>query len=50
MPGFLGAILSSKLANLRELQTDYGLEDAYDLFEVITIDRYNEILGNDHRN
>jgi hypothetical protein len=49
-PGFLkyaniepltGAIVSLKLATLHECQTVYGMEDAYDLLEIATVDAKN---------
>jgi hypothetical protein len=33
--------VSSKLATLHELSTVYGIEDVYDLLEVIAVDAYN---------
>jgi len=30
---------------LHELQTVYGLEDAYDLLEIADVDAYNEALA-----
>ena len=44
MPYLIGRLISSKLATLKELQTDYSLEDAYNLFEVLTVDNYNDQL------
>ena len=38
-------IVSRKLATLAELQTIYGLEDAYDLLEIIHVDNHNESLA-----
>jgi hypothetical protein len=32
---------------LHELQTVYGLEDAYDLLEIVQVDRYNEALAHE---
>lgn len=37
----IGALVSAKIATLTELQTVYGLEDAYDLLEVLTVDAHN---------
>lgn len=42
----IGAATSSKLATLHELQTVYGLEDAYNLIEVMMVDNYNQALAN----
>jgi hypothetical protein len=41
----IGAIVANKQATLHELQTVYTLEDAYDLFEIIAVTRYNEFLA-----
>lgn len=35
-------IVSSGKATLAELQTVYGLEDLYDLIEVVNVDAYNQ--------
>lgn len=42
MPRIIGTLVSSKLATLAELQTVYGVEDAYDLLEVLSVDVHNE--------
>jgi hypothetical protein len=34
--------LSHKMATLAEMQTVYGLEDVYDMLEVIMVDNYNQ--------
>lgn len=38
-------MIGSGRATLIELQTVYGLEDAYDLLEIAQIDGYNEYLA-----
>lgn len=38
-------MISSRLATLNELQTVLGVEDLYDLIEVIAVDRYNQMLA-----
>lgn len=38
-------IVSRRLATLAELQTIYGVEDAYTLLEVGAVDDYNEALA-----
>lgn len=42
MPKAIGAVVSSRLATLLELQTIYGMGDLYDLLEVIHVDVYNQ--------
>lgn len=37
--------MSGKLATLHELQTVYGVNDLYDMLEIITIDALNRIIG-----
>lgn len=41
VPAVIGALISSRIASLHELSTVYGLKDAYDMLEVITVDDYN---------
>jgi hypothetical protein len=41
-------IVSNGRATLAELQSVYGLEDAYDLLEIIQVDAYNEELARKH--
>ena len=43
--GFIAAIITERFATLNELKTIYSLEDAYDLWEVIMVNRYNEYLA-----
>lgn len=40
--GFIGAIISEGKATLQELKTIYSLEDAFLMWEVIAINRFNE--------
>lgn len=42
-PIYLGIIISRKLATLHELDTVYGVEDAYNLLEIISVNNANEI-------
>lgn len=42
MPPVIGTLVSARLATLHELQTVYGVEDAYNLLEVLKIDMHNE--------
>lgn len=44
-PQSVGVVIGSRLATLHELETVYGLEDMYDLLEVVEIDAYNERLA-----
>jgi hypothetical protein len=41
----IGAVISGRLATLLELQTVYGLEDLYNLAEVLIVDVYNRRLA-----
>lgn len=43
--GILGVLVSKKMATLNDLQTVYSLEDAYLLYEIITVDNYNERIS-----
>jgi hypothetical protein len=38
-------VVGARLATLRELDTVYGLEDMYDLLEILTVERHNERLA-----
>ena len=42
----IGTLLSKRMATLHELDTVYGVQDVYDMLEVITIDDYNNALAN----
>jgi len=37
----LASLIGKKLATLHELQTVYSMKDAYNLYEVVTVDSYN---------
>jgi hypothetical protein len=43
--GFIGSIIAEKQATLDELRTVYSLEDAFILWEIISIRKYNEWLA-----
>jgi hypothetical protein len=42
VPRTIGAVISSGKATMAELETVLGIEDVYDLLEIITIDAYNK--------
>jgi hypothetical protein len=46
--GFVAAIIADGKATLNELRTIYTLEDAFLMWEVIAISRYNEYLAVEH--
>jgi len=39
----LGVLISRKFATLHELDTVYGVEDAYNMIEIICVDNANEL-------
>jgi hypothetical protein len=41
VPLLIGALVSSRAATLAELQSVYGIEDAYNLLEIGAVDGYN---------
>lgn len=41
-PGIIATLVSARLATLHELDTAYGVKDAYDLLEIHMIDQANE--------
>ena len=43
--GFIGALIAEGKASLNELKTVYTLEDAFYMWEVIAVTRYNEFLA-----
>ena len=44
LPGCVGIPVSRNLATLHEMQTVYGLSDAYELMEIIAVDGHNQRL------
>ena len=44
VPRLIGALVSARMATLHELQTVYGVQDAYDMLEVQTVDAHNDHL------
>lgn len=50
MPGIIGALVSGKMAKLIDLQTVYGAKDAYDLLEIMLVDRHNDEVMREHGN
>lgn len=42
----IGAVVSSGLATLSELQTIYGTEDAYDILEIASVNAHNRRVLN----
>ena len=45
---FIATIVGDGKATLNELNTVYSYEDAYTLWEIIVINRYNEYLAYEH--
>jgi hypothetical protein len=42
VPRLVGTLISAKLATLHELQTVYGVADAYNMLEVLKVDLHNQ--------
>lgn len=42
VPRVIGTLISARVATLRELQTVYSVEDAYNMLEIINVDHHNE--------
>lgn len=42
----IGAVVSSRLASLHELDTIYGVADVYDMLEILAVDGYNQSVAN----
>ncbi|WP_347558577.1 transcription elongation factor GreA [Robbsia sp. KACC 23696] len=45
VPRTIGTVISSGKATLAELETVLGMEDVYDLLEIIAIDAYNKQIA-----
>jgi hypothetical protein len=41
VPPSIGAVISSRLASMAELDTVLGAEDLYTLLEILVVDNYN---------
>lgn len=46
VPRTIGAVISSRLATMAEIETVLGMEDIYDLLEIITVDAHNKQIAN----
>lgn len=44
MPRLVAAVIQSGKATLHECQTVYGLEDLYDIMEVVVVAAHNDAL------
>jgi len=42
-------LISSGVAKLHELDTVYGIKDAYDMLEIVCIDNYNRAIASQPR-
>jgi 4-diphosphocytidyl-2C-methyl-D-erythritol kinase len=42
----IGAVISSRMATLHELDTVYGLLDLHDMLEVLAVDAQNSVVVN----
>ncbi len=42
VPPVIGTLVSARVATLAELQTVYGLEDVYNMLEILKVDNHNE--------
>lgn len=42
----IGALVSTRTASLWELQTHYGVKDAYDMLEILSVDGHNQRVMN----
>jgi len=46
VPQSIGIVISSRMANLHDLQSIYGMEDVYDMLEVLNVDSHNQEVAN----
>jgi hypothetical protein len=49
VPRVIGAVVSARMATFHELDTVYGLNDVYDMWEILRVDAYNQRLLNKDR-
>jgi len=49
VPFTIGAVISARLATMVELETVLGMEDVYDLLEILSVDAYNKQLASETR-
>jgi hypothetical protein len=49
VPRTIGAVVSSRLASLVELDTVLGVEDLYALLEVISVDAHNQRIASQQK-
>lgn len=42
VPRTIAMAINAKVATLHEMQTIYGLEDVYDMLEVVSVNNHNE--------
>ena len=47
VPPIIGTVIKSKLATLHELETVYGLEGLFDLYEIVLVKVANEQIMDD---
>lgn len=45
----IGAVVSAKMATMRELDENYSLEDVYDMLEVVAVDAHNRRIVDKRR-
>ena len=45
VPRTIGTLVSARLATLHELDTIYGIEDVYQMLEIVSVDSYNKYLA-----
>jgi len=46
VPQIVALLVSNKIATLAELDTVYGLEDAYNMLEILIVSSHNEMILN----
>jgi hypothetical protein len=46
VPPTIGMLISKKVATLNELSTVYGVENMYDMLEIVMVDDHNTALAN----
>jgi hypothetical protein len=45
VPPIIGAVISARMATMAEIETVLGMEDIYDLLEIMAVDAHNKRLA-----
>jgi len=46
VPPIIAAIVSKGLATIKDIRETYGMEDVWDMWEIVSVTNYNEYIAN----